>query len=90
MTENIVHAVGSRVWVKDDAEGWVKAEVIKVEGPTVVVCLEGTQQQRKVPQDEAPLQNKDTRGVEVRCVSTDAPHMLSAARWTGRCLCAGV
>lgn len=62
----VIHTTGSKVWVKDEVEGWVKGEVIKLEGTSIVVLLEGSEQQRRVPQEEAPLQNNDTRGVEVR------------------------
>lgn len=79
-----IHTVGSKVWVKDDAEAWVKAEAVKVEGPDLVVSLEESGVLRKVKVDEAPLQNQDARGVEVRlclsrlghAASSSAPHRL--------------
>ena len=43
----VVHAVGSRVWIRDDAEGWVKAEVTKLDGAHVVVQLEEGGQERR-------------------------------------------
>lgn len=61
----VIHTVGSRVWVKDDKESWVKAEVQKLEGNTLIVALEEGGELRKVQPDDAPLQNTDTRGVEV-------------------------
>jgi hypothetical protein len=64
-SSSTVHAVSSKVWVRDDVEGWVKGEVRAIlKDGSVEVALEGGQQ-RKVPQDEAPLQNNDVRGVEV-------------------------
>jgi len=62
----MVHAVSSRVWVRDPAEGWVKGEVLKLEGPQVVVELEESKEQRRVVAEDALLQNSDARGVEVR------------------------
>ncbi|KAF8063028.1 XI-F [Scenedesmus sp. PABB004] len=62
----VIHAVGSKVWVKDEAESWVKAEVAKLdgEGGTLIVSTEGSGELRKVKPEDAPLQNVDTRGVE--------------------------
>lgn len=62
----VIHTVGSRVWVKDDKESWVKAEVQKLEGDQLIVALEEGGELRKVQPEDAPLQNTDTRGVEVR------------------------
>jgi len=63
----IIHAVGSRVWIRDAHEGWVRGEVVKVESAgKIVVQLEGSKETRTVAQEDAPLQNNDTRGVEVR------------------------
>lgn len=61
----IVHTSGSRVWVKDDKESWVKAEVQKIENNVLIVALEENGELRKVQPEDAPLQNTDTRGVEV-------------------------
>eukprot|EP00879_Flechtneria_rotunda_P010956 GHRR01011448.1.p1 GENE.GHRR01011448.1~~GHRR01011448.1.p1 ORF type:complete len:975 (+),score=342.76 GHRR01011448.1:784-3708(+) len=63
-TATVVHAVGSKVWVKDDAESWVKAEVQKIEKDALIVALEESGELRKVKSEEAPLQNVDSRGVE--------------------------
>ena len=79
----VVHTIGSRVWLRDEAEGWVKGEVIKLDGDHIVVALEDSKQQRRVPQEEAPLQNNDTRGVEV-CSRARAPGAVAVrmrARW---------
>ena len=60
-----VHTVGSRVWVRDEADSWKKGEVIKLEGESLVIKVEGGQQVSCKP-EEAPIQNPDTRGgVEV-------------------------
>lgn len=61
----IIHTAGSRVWVKDEKESWVKAEVQKIEGNVLIVALEDSGELRKVQPEDAPLQNTDTRGVEV-------------------------
>lgn len=73
----VIHAVGSRVWVKDDKESWVKAEVQKIEQDVLIVALEDGGELRKVNPEEAPLQNVDTRGVEVSW-PLDAVHCCSA------------
>jgi hypothetical protein len=62
----VIHTIGSKVWLRDEAEGWVRGEVIKLEGDSLVVELEDVKGTRRVPQDQAPLQNNDSRGVEVR------------------------
>jgi hypothetical protein len=63
--EMAVHTQGSKVWVKDPVEIWIKGEVIKVDGQSVVVKTEGGQEVR-VAGEDAPIQNPDVRGgVEV-------------------------
>jgi hypothetical protein len=63
----VIHTVGSKVWIKTkDGDSWVKGEVIKLDGDQLIVSLDGSNEQRKVGQEDAPLQNNDTRGVEVR------------------------
>jgi myosin-5 len=77
----VIHTVGSRVWVKDDKESWVKAEVQKLEGNTLIVALEEGGELRKVQPEDAPLQNTDTRGVEVSyCHGRGRAGSLSALR----------
>ncbi len=71
---DIHHTVGSRVWVQDEAEGWVKADVQKVDADHVIVKT-ATGQERKCRPEDCPLQNPDDRGVEVR----PPPHALPAA-----------
>lgn len=61
----VIHTVGSKVWVRDDAESWVKAEVQKIERDVLIVALEEGGELRKVNPEDAPLQNVDSRGVEV-------------------------
>ena len=60
-----VHTVGSRVWVKHEAESWTKGEVAKVndDGTVVVKTESGAEQTCKA--EDAPLQNPESRGVEV-------------------------
>lgn len=67
----VIHTVGSKVWVPDAAETWIKAEVQKIEtgkdgAGILIVALEDSAELRRVPASDAPLQNTDTRGVEVR------------------------
>lgn len=64
-SSTVIHTVGSKVWVRDDAESWVKAEVQKIEKDVLIVALEEGGELRKVSPDDAPLQNVDSRGVEV-------------------------
>ena len=72
-----VHTVGSHVWVRDDADSWKKGEVIKLEGGSLVIKVEGGQQASCKP-EEAPIQNPDTRGgVEV---SLEGP-LSPALQW---------
>lgn len=58
------HTVGSRVWVKDADESWIKGEVQRLEDGLVVKTEKGSEVKAK-PED-LPLQNPDARGVEVR------------------------
>ncbi len=64
------HTVGSKVWCSDDSETWIKGEVIRVEngGATLVVKTEGGKEVSAKP-EQLPLQNPDSRGVEVRILS---------------------
>jgi Myosin N-terminal SH3-like domain len=61
----VVHTVGSKVWVRDTTEAWVKADVLRLEGDHLVVK---TEQNKEVKCKAAgsPLQNQDARGVEVQ------------------------
>lgn len=60
-----VLTVGSRVWVKDPEEAWVKAEVLKVADANALVQLEDSKSQRTIEALECFLQNPGNRGVEV-------------------------
>jgi hypothetical protein len=81
----VIHTVGSKVWVPDPAESWIKAEVQKIEegkdgAGVLIVALEESGELRRVPASDAPLQNVETRGVEVRpalMIATD--RVMSAA-----------
>ena len=59
------HTLGSKVWVNDASEGWVKGDVVKVEKGLLKVSTEtGTIKAYKP--EECPLQNPQTAGgVEV-------------------------
>lgn len=65
LTETGAHTVGTRVWVADPAEGWVKAEVVEVLPNEVAIKLQ-TGQARKCKATDLPLQNPGKYGVEVR------------------------
>ncbi len=65
-TTNDTHTVGSRVWVRDDAESWIKAEVVRLDGPSSIVVKAESGRELKAKADDLPLQNPEARGVEVR------------------------
>ncbi|WIA40194.1 hypothetical protein OEZ86_013582 [Tetradesmus obliquus] len=63
----VIHTVGSKVWVPDPAESWIKAAVQKIEegkdgAGVLIVALEENGELRRVPASDAPLQNVETRG----------------------------
>ena len=61
-----VHTVGSKVWVRDGQESWLKGDVIDAsDGDWLIVKTEHGDQ-RKVKADDCPLQNQESRGAEVR------------------------
>lgn len=71
-----VHTIGTRVWVRDEVDSWKKGEVIKVDGGSLQVRVEGGATVT-VKAEEAHIQNPDSRGgVEVRsmraCTSREA------------------
>lgn len=87
MPEAASHTLGSKVWVNDAAEGWIKGDVVKVEKGSLKVSTEKGSIKAYKP-EECPLQNPQTAGgVEVRCLSygsaeeagltTDCKHLLN-------------
>ena len=60
----VIHAVGSKVWVRDKTEAWLKGEVTAVDGEFVTVELEEGEDRRYQAVD-CPLQNVDGRPEEV-------------------------
>jgi hypothetical protein len=83
----LIHSVGSKVWIKDPVESWVKAEVVQLDGDQLTVKVEETGDTRKCAAEDCPLQNLDARGVEVRTTPVcscsfashgDLPHQLAA------------
>eukprot|EP00210_Caulerpa_lentillifera_P001139 g1097.t1 len=58
-----VHAIGSKVWVHDDKEAWLKAEVIALDGEYVKVRTEFGDERREKGVD-CPRQNLETRPEE--------------------------
>jgi myosin-5 len=66
MDATIIHTVGTRVWIKEEKEAWIKGEVIKVENDYVLVRTEATGVEVKCKPEDAPLQNPhNNRGVDV-------------------------
>lgn len=59
-----VHAVGSRVWVKDKDEAWMKAEVVSLDGEKVKVRTENGEERMEKALD-CPRQNLESRPEEV-------------------------
>jgi hypothetical protein len=75
-----VHAAGSRVWTLDPKDSWVAAEVVKIAGGTLTVKVEHSGELRTVKAEDAPLQNEDTRGVEVRRLAGPVGRPVAAPR----------
>lgn len=61
----LLHTVGSRVWWQDPKAGWVKAEVLALQGDELLFRLEDGAEHRAKAED-LPLQNPGSFGVEVR------------------------
>lgn len=61
----VVHTIGSKVFVHDAEEGWCKAEVVAMQGSSLVVKTERGETRTVEDGEDAPLQNADSRGVEV-------------------------
>ena len=81
MPEAASHTLGSKVWVNDAVEGWVKGDVVKVEKGSLKVSTEkGTIKTYKP--EECPLQNPQTAGgVEVgHSHKLISPHNRTACR----------
>lgn len=61
-----IHTSGSKVWLQDPSEAWVKAEVVKVlPDGTLSLRLEDSNADKTCAADDCPLQNPGNRGVEV-------------------------
>ena len=75
--ESDVHTIGTRVWVRDDAESWNKGEVLKLDDGNLVINVEGGKQVKCKP-EEAPIQNPDTRGGVEVSISTSARILASS------------
>ena len=77
MSDAASHTLGSKVWVNDAVEGWVKGDVVKVEKGSLKVSTENGSIKAYKP-EECPLQNPQTAGgVEVQC-SAVAPSKESS------------
>lgn len=76
LSQPVAHTVGTRVWVADPSEGWVKAEVCEVSPDAVSIRLE-TGQTLQCKASDLPLQNPGKYGVEVRSLVGSA----SGGRW---------
>lgn len=59
-----LHSVGSKIWLRDLQEGWVRGEVLRLgnDNELIVRMEDGTEQ--KFQESEIPLQNPGERGVE--------------------------
>ena len=66
----VVHTVGSKVFVHDAEEGWCKGEVVALQGASLVVKTERGETRTVDNGEDAPLQNADSRGVEVRRIES--------------------
>ncbi len=63
--EVLTHTVGTKSWIKDNAEGWIKCDVVKVDPGLLTVKTERGDVLQAKPED-CPLQNPLARaGVEV-------------------------
>jgi Myosin N-terminal SH3-like domain len=66
-TEVLTHTVGTKAWIKDAEEGWIKCDVVKVDPGLLTVKTERGDVLQAKP-EECPLQNPLARaGVEVSC-----------------------
>ena len=61
-----LHTVGSRVWLADSEDGWVKGEVVRIEDNTSLTVKLENGSEKVCDQNEIPLQNPGVRGVEVK------------------------
>lgn len=73
-----VHAVGSKVWVKDPKEAWLKGDVIALDGEYVKVKTEQGDVRREKGL-ECPRQNLESRPEEVRHVLEMPQRCISAS-----------
>ncbi|GFR45863.1 hypothetical protein Agub_g7314 [Astrephomene gubernaculifera] len=65
MDATVIHTVGTKVWIRDEKESWIKGEVFKVEEDYVLVRTETTGAEVKCKPEDAPLQNPhNNRGVD--------------------------
>lgn len=77
MPDAASHTLGSKVWVNDAVEGWVKGDVVKVEKGSLNVSTEKGSIKAYKPED-CPLQNPQTAGgVEVHGSAAAAPQTCS-------------
>ena len=65
-SQTALHTVGSRVWLANDKDGFMRGEVIRLDGPKLRVKLEDGSE-KDCAEEEIPLQNPDQQiqGVEV-------------------------
>lgn len=64
-SQSKMHTVGSRVWLKDTEEGWIKGEVLKLHEDDAVIVKMENGDEKVFREEEIPLQNPGVRGVEV-------------------------
>lgn len=56
-----VHTMGTRVWVQDNADSWMRGTVAQVDGDNLLVALEGGRR-ATYKADKAHMQNPETAG----------------------------
>jgi myosin-5 len=64
-SRSLMHTVGSRVWLRDLDEGWVKGEVLNIGDDNKLNVRLEDGREKAFSESEIPLQNPGVRGVEV-------------------------
>lgn len=64
-SRSLMHTVGSRVWLRDLDEGWIKGEVLNIGDDNKLNVRLEDGREKSFSESEIPLQNPGVRGVEV-------------------------
>lgn len=79
MATGASHTLGSKVWVADAEDGWVKGDVVKVDKGNLIVRTSKGSTSTYKPED-CPLQNPQTAGgVEVSVHAATAKQTQASA-----------